>query len=102
MSVLEPERTTAFFNCWVRKEAFVKALGAGLSVPLHSFRVSLAPSHTPELLHVRDKADEAGLGHSRVLASAELFRSCGCQRFPMQVQIHRVDIREIFASGGFF
>jgi 4'-phosphopantetheinyl transferase len=53
------QKRDAFFNCWTCKEAFVKALGEGLSWPLDKFEVSLVPGEPAKLVRVEGDSREA-------------------------------------------
>ena len=52
-------RVQAFFECWTRKEAYVKAIGGGLSVPLDRFVVSFASSDNTRFVSIDGSHDVA-------------------------------------------
>jgi 4'-phosphopantetheinyl transferase len=58
-SLPEYQRQEAFFNCWVRKEAYIKAIGNGLYHALDRFDVSLAPGEPARLVSVEGSAEQA-------------------------------------------
>jgi 4'-phosphopantetheinyl transferase len=68
LAALPPElQRLAFFNCWTRKEAYIKASGQGLLIPLHQFDVSLAPGEPAALLSTQWNPQEAGRWSLRAL-----------------------------------
>lgn len=60
-SIQMPKRLDAFYACWTRKEAYIKATGEGLSSALDSFRVTLRPHDIPSFVHIKASPSEARL-----------------------------------------
>jgi 4'-phosphopantetheinyl transferase len=48
-----------FFQAWTRKEAYVKARGLGLSLPLRAFEIDLDPARPAGLMKVENGVLEA-------------------------------------------
>lgn len=81
-------RPQGFFNCWTRKEAYVKALGAGLQIPLDSFEVSLRPEDPPRFLRVAEAE-----WHLLSFCGADGFQAAAAYRGP-EARVHFYEFRE--------
>src|SRR5260370_35528036 len=68
------DKPLGFFNCWTRKEAFIKALGDGLYHPLDRFHVSLAPGEPARSLRVENTPGDCAGRHMEGLSPAPALR----------------------------
>jgi 4'-phosphopantetheinyl transferase len=82
------QRDEAFFRCWTRKEAYIKALGDGLSMPLGSFRVSLRPGVPASLIHASGDPAAASKWSLCSLAPADGY--IGSLAVPERARIMRI------------
>jgi len=69
------QRVPGFYDCWTRKEAYVKAVGAGLLAPLDSFEVAFEPHRPPALLSVDGSVREAAQWNMWTLEPAPGYRA---------------------------
>jgi 4'-phosphopantetheinyl transferase len=74
LTALAPElQEQAFFTGWTRKEAYLKALGCGMAVPLDQFAVTLGPGRPATLLAADHDPTQVGRWEMRELTPAPGF-----------------------------
>ncbi len=78
------QKQQAFFNCWTRKEAFLKAKGEGLSFPLVAFDVAFVPGEPAKLLHVQGNPQEAAAWSLQELHPAAGYAAACAVRGPIR------------------
>jgi 4'-phosphopantetheinyl transferase len=66
----QTQKLEAFFKYWTRKEAYLKAIGEGLSLPMDQFDVSLDPGESVNLSSVRGDSQEVSRWFLRELIPA--------------------------------
>jgi 4'-phosphopantetheinyl transferase len=86
------KQVEGFFNCWTRKEAYIKARGEGLCMPLDKFEVSVDPGEPPRLLRTDGDACEpfrwsmrsldAGSGYAAAVVAEGQDWRLRCWRWP--------------------
>lgn len=94
------ERLAVFFAFWSLKEAYIKARGLGLAIPLDAFAFDLTRPR-PRIAFDGDRIDDdpggwwfSGLDHAPGCALALAVRTTG----PVEVEVHRTTPRALVAE----
>ncbi|MET0540854.1 MAG: 4'-phosphopantetheinyl transferase superfamily protein [Variovorax sp.] len=90
-----PERDLAFFRCWTRKEACLKAVGVGLGLDTRSFHVGIEPVAREVLLPLDDGALTVSVvstaGGEGVVAAVARVRTDASDRAEARSREHAVE-----------
>ena len=78
----------AFFNCWTRKEAFVKAVGMGLSFDLNRFSVTLLENE--EVLVLQLDGEKSNWHLQKLYLSQRHVAALASQFDPGEIRIHQL------------
>ena len=93
MSLPEDAREAGFYNCWTRKEAYIKAQGDGFSIPLKRFEVTLRPGDPPRFNRIDGEEDlsrwtltalEPGAGYTGAIAIRDTISELTCWQVPTE------------------
>lgn len=90
----EDIRAEGFYNCWTRKEAYIKAQGDGFSLSLKRFEVSLRPGDPPRFNRIDDEPDLSrwtladvppGVGYTGAIAIRSTISELKCWQVPTEI-----------------
>ena len=99
VKVAARDRTAAFFDCWTRKEAFIKARGGGFSIPLDSFRVSLTPGTAALITCGEDAGDPVGWAIHPFEPAGGYSGAVAVKTPAVSLDIRRLTLRQLTGQG---
>ena len=91
-------RAAAFFCCWTGKEAYIKALGVGLTKDLGSFAVRVTPGQSPGLCWDAEAGDSEFRWTFHRLCAGRYVMTIGASDKPLAVSMHALSQRSLRAG----
>lgn len=99
LNIPAEQKDTAFLRCWVRKEAYLKAGGGGLSLPLDKFAVSLDEGSNAGLVYCESCIGEATQWRFLTWHPTSTYLAAVTARVPSWQVIHCGDVTQIPSVG---